>query len=117
MGNPHGIVRRAFRLVARSIPETAAVIIGFLGREWRLSVRKLGHIVGKVVTIEATITLGEVIHKIEIDGGGSGGKKQGDEWNKPPLDSPQIQSFQIREQRFIDGAKLDGRENFRGRRL
>jgi hypothetical protein len=46
-------------LVARSIPETAAVIIGSLGREWRLIACKLGHSVGKVVTLKRP-SLGEV---------------------------------------------------------
>ena len=42
----------------RSIPETAAVIIGSLGREQRVIACKSGHSVGKIVTIEATIVLG-----------------------------------------------------------
>ena len=50
--------RRVTRLVVRSNSETAATIVGFLGRQWRRVVRKLGHNVGKVVIIEATTALG-----------------------------------------------------------
>ena len=47
------------------------------------------------------------------DGGGSGGKEQRDEWNKPPVGSRRFESFQIWEQGLVGGAKLHGRENFR----
>jgi len=49
-----------------------------------------------------------------MDGGSSGGKEQGDEWNIRLPDSPPTESFQIWEQGSVDGAKLHGRENFRG---
>ena len=49
--------RRAFRLLARSIPETAAVVIGSLGRDWRLTSSKLGHIVWRVASSGGTVAL------------------------------------------------------------
>ena len=47
-------------MVSRSILETAAVIVGSLGREHRVIAFKSGHSVGKVVTIEATTALGRL---------------------------------------------------------
>ena len=51
--------RRVFRLVARAISETAAVIIRSPGRYRRSIFCKLGHNVGNLETIEATIALGQ----------------------------------------------------------
>ena len=48
-----------FLLVARTIPETAVVIIGSLGRISSTIAHKLGQIVGKVVIIEATVAFGK----------------------------------------------------------
>ena len=46
------------------------------------------------------------------------GKEQGDERNtKVLINSPQFESFQIREQVFVNGAKLDDRKNFQRREL
>ena len=52
-----------------------------------------------------------------MDEGSSGGNEQGDEWDKRVPNSPPTENFQIREQGFTDGAKLHGRENFRGWRV
>ena len=43
--------------MARNISETAAVIIGSLGKMQRVIACKLGHRVGRIVTVEATIAL------------------------------------------------------------
>ena len=53
--------RRVLQLLARSIPEIAVVIIGSLGRGERLISPRLGHSVGNVEMIEATITLGGLV--------------------------------------------------------
>ena len=53
-------VRRAFRLLAISISEAAKVIIGSLGRQLRTISCKLGHSVGRLATIGATIAAGEL---------------------------------------------------------
>ena len=45
--------------MARTILETAAVIIGSVGRKWRLIFCKFGHSVGKFEIIEATMALGQ----------------------------------------------------------
>ena len=42
----------------RTISETAAVIIGSLGRRSRVIAFKSGHSLGRVVTIDATIAVG-----------------------------------------------------------
>ena len=44
--------------MTRSIPETAAVVIGFLGRLWRVTTCKSGHSVDKVVIIEGITASG-----------------------------------------------------------
>ena len=49
-----------FWFQARNILETPAIIFGSLGRGWRVISCKSGHIVGMVVTIEATIVLGRL---------------------------------------------------------
>jgi len=46
--------------MTESIPETAVVIIGFLGRVRRTIACKSGHIVGKVVITEATVAAGRL---------------------------------------------------------
>jgi hypothetical protein len=55
-----------------------------------------------------------VLGEGDTDGGGSGGKERGDEWNELPNGMAQLERFQIRKQWFVDGAKLQNRENFRG---
>ena len=40
-------------MVARSIPDMEVVITGSFGKEQKVTLRKLGHRVGKVVIIEA----------------------------------------------------------------
>jgi hypothetical protein len=44
-----------------------------------------------------------------------GERNEGNEWNELPDGIPQVERFQIRKQGFIDGAKLQNRENFHRR--
>ena len=50
----------------------------------------------------------EVAEASDADGGDSGGKEQGDEGDRFP-GVPQVKSFQVREQGFVDGVKLQKR--------
>ena len=56
--------RRVFRLLERSILETAAVIIGSLGSGWRVIFCKLGQSVGKVVTTEAIAEVADPLGRL-----------------------------------------------------
>jgi len=76
-----------------------------------MTICKPGHSVGKLVTIEA-VTTSERWGPGVGNGGGSGGKEQGDERYKRSLNSPQREDIQIREQGSAGGAKLHDRENF-----
>ena len=49
----------------------------------------------------------------EMDGGGSGRKEEGDELNPRLANLPKRERFHVREQRFIDGTRLQDRENSR----
>ena len=48
-------------MLARTTPDTAAAIIGSLGRRWRVISCKLEHRVGKVVITKASIAIGMML--------------------------------------------------------
>ena len=96
---------RTFRLATRSISETAVVVVGSLGMEEKLFICKLGHSVGKVVTIGATNPswkFGPKLRSMEV----IPGKGRGDEGNEILNDAVQLEGFQIRKQRFVECTKL-----------
>jgi hypothetical protein len=72
-------------LLARAIPETAAVIIGSLGRERRRISCRLGHRVGKVVIIEAVIALGRLDTNPMLMTVVLGERNKGRDWMNSPV--------------------------------
>ena len=82
-------------MVARSIAETAVAIIGSLGRGKRLIACKSGHSVGKVVTIEATIAIGESDEKLRSMQVVLGERNKGMNGIHDPAISPQLRAFRF----------------------
>ena len=57
--------------------------------------------------------MGVELEEFDPDRGGSGGEERGNEWNELPNGGPHVERFQIWKQRFVDGARLQDRENLR----
>ena len=77
--------------------------------------RKLGHIAERAVIIEATIALGKSGLSNTMSMRVVWGKNhEGDERDELFGGARQVETFQMWQQGFIDGAKLQNREHFRG---